>query len=288
MWQNKRIVIVMTKDCTDIEASIALLARLAEEASKVTLAHFRKGAPIANKAGIWFDPVTEADRDAERAMRRMISHVFPRHGILGEEFGEEYGEGHSSTNPPDCRWILDPIDGTRAYVCGVPSWMTLIALEHYGESVLGLLDQPFTKERWIATNGKTMYSIEDQVSPCKVSPLTDLSKARITTTDPRRTQGYFDSDQADAFRRVAKASRLARFSLDAYGYALLALGEIDVVLESGLAHHDYAALAPVVRGAGGVMTNWRGDPVGTDDRGEVLAAATPELHQQVMEIVANG
>ncbi|MEL6111602.1 MAG: inositol monophosphatase family protein [Pseudomonadota bacterium] len=268
------------KDCA------ALMPRLADAAGKEALSYFRNEAPVSNKAGIWFDPVTEADRACERVMRQMISHVFPRHAILGEEFGAHPGEGHDAENPAPVRWILDPIDGTRAFVCGVPSWMTLIGVECEGAPMLGTLDQPFTRERWIASDGKTRYFLRGTEQDCRVSTLTDISKARITTTDPRRTQGYFDSDQADAFRRLADVSRLARFSLDAYGYALLALGEIDVVLESGLAPHDYSALRPVVEGAGGVITNWRGDPVGTDDRGEVLAAATPKLQEAVMNVVA--
>ncbi|MEL6507149.1 MAG: inositol monophosphatase family protein [Pseudomonadota bacterium] len=276
----------MKEFASELESCAALMPRLADAAGKEALSHFRKQAPVSNKAGIWFDPVTEADRASERVMRQMISQVFPRHAILGEEFGEHPGEGYDAQNPAPLRWILDPIDGTRAFVCGVPSWMTLIGLECEGEAVLGTIDQPFTRERWIASAGQTRYFLRGTEQPCSVSTLTDISKARITTTDPRRTQGYFDSDQADAFRRLSETSRLARFSLDAYGYALLALGEIDVVLESGLARHDYSALRPVVEGAGGIITNWRGDPVGTDDRGEVLAAATPQLHAKVMEIVA--
>lgn len=273
----------MADDNQEFSNYVALANRLADEASKETLPRFRNKTEVFNKAGLWFDPVTNADRESERAIRRMIQMVYPRHAIHGEEFGEELGknpDGEEGNSP--WRWVIDPIDGTRAFVCGVPSWMTLIALEHEEKPVLGLLDQPFTGERWVGTRDETKYYHRDDVKTCKTSTITQLDKARITTTDPRRVQGYFDASEADAFRELSKATRLARFSMDAYGYALLAHGELEIVLESGLSHHDYAALEPVVLGAGGVFTNWSGDPVGTDDRGEVLACANHELHQKAL------
>ncbi|MEM9014726.1 MAG: inositol monophosphatase family protein [Pseudomonadota bacterium] len=249
--------------------------RLTEAARGRTLAHFRKQATVFNKAGVLFDPVTDADREAERAQRDMIRSVYPEHGVLGEEFGERVEEG-------PWRWVLDPVDGTRAFVCGIPSWTTLIALEYDSHSVLGIIDQPFTDEQWTACFGETVYMRGGSHFSCKTSDTTEISKARISTTDPRPS-GYFNEREAEVFESIAVDARLARFSLDAYAYGLLACGELDVVLETTLQRHDWAALVPVIEGAGGVATNWNGEPVGKDDRGEILAAATPELHSEVLE-----
>jgi len=260
--------------------------RLADEAQKETLPRFRSRTQVFNKAGVWFDPVTDADRESERSMRRMVQMLYPKHGILGEEFGEEFGAGFDGTDKrSDYRWVFDPIDGTRAYVCGTTSWLTLIALEYKGHAVLGVLDQPFTGERWVATCEETIFIHQNNKRKCQTSALDRLDRARITTTDPRRTQAYFDAAGADAFKKLSLATRLARFSLDAYGYGLLALGEIDIILESGLARHDYAALEPVIVGAGGVITNWSGNPLGSDDNGEVLACANKTLHEQALMLL---
>ncbi len=250
---------------------------LADAARIETLPRFRDGVSVSNKAGASFDPVTDADREGERVQREMIAKTYPEHGIIGEEFG--------ASNPErSWRWVLDPVDGTRAFVCGIASWATLIALEYDQKPVLSVIDQPFTDERWIATGGKTIFRRGGALTACTTSGVTDISTARISTSDPRPL-AYFNDQEAAAFARVAEHGRLARFSLDAYAYALLALGEFDLVIEAGLQHHDYAALIPVVEGAGGVITNWRGEPVGSDDRNETLAAATPELHAAAMDVL---
>ncbi len=258
----------------------AFAARLADAARAQTLPRFRANTEIHAKAGMAFDPVTDADREAERAVRRMIAAGCPEHGIIGEEFGKE-------NETAEWRWVLDPIDGTRAYICGVASWATLIALERSGAPVLGLIDQPFTDERWIGLEGSaTFYSHAGARRVCRVSGVEALPAARITTTDPR-PEGYFTGAEASAFAAVAAKALVAQFSLDAYAYGLLALGEIDVVLEASLKHHDYAALIPVVEGAGGVITGWRGESVYDSERGRVLAAASPALHAAVLEILGS-
>ena len=179
-------------------------ARLADAARAETLPRFRKGTTIFNKAGPWFDPVTDADREAERALRRMIEKIYPGHGVLGEEFAETKAEGPGSGN---WRWVLDPVDGTRAFMCGTTSWATLIALEHDGAPVLGLIDQAFTDERWIGAGGQTFYTHGGETAAAKTSGLTEIAKARISTTDPLAT-GYFSDEEARAFARVAKAARV--------------------------------------------------------------------------------
>jgi len=251
--------------------------RLADAARAETMPRFRAGQEVSNKAGIWFDPVTDADREAERAVRRMVNAVYPRHGVIGEEFGAEREDA-------EFRWIIDPVDGTRAYVCGVATWATLIALESRGRPVIGLIDQPFSDERWLGHGGRANYRRRGVESACRTSGVKDLKRARLSTTDPRR-EAYFTGDEAEAFAAIAARTQVARFSLDAYAYGLLALGEIDLVVESSLKRHDYSALAPVVEGAGGVITGWKGEPLGEDKRGRVLAAASPELHEAALEIL---
>jgi myo-inositol-1(or 4)-monophosphatase len=262
----------------DILEFAAFAERLADAARVETLSRFRKDATIFNKADPWFDPVTDADREAERVLRKMIQNVYPSHGVLGEEFGETKGES-------PWRWVLDPVDGTRAFMCGVPSWTTLIALEYDGAPVLGLIDQPFTGERWIGAAGQSHCIRGGAKVSATTSGLTDIAKARISTTDPLAT-GYFSEIESAAFARVAKASRVARYSLDAYAYGLLAIGELDLVIESALKRHDYAALIPIVEGAGGVVSSWKGEAPGSDDSGELIAAATPELHEAALALLA--
>ena len=251
--------------------------RLADAARLETLPRFRAGSRVFNKAGIWFDPVTDADREAERALRRMINAVYPRHGVIGEEFGAERADA-------EFRWVIDPVDGTRAFMCGAATWATLIALERDGVATLGVIDQPFTDERWTGTPAGARYRRGAVERECRTSGLVDISRARLSTTDPRR-EAYFSGGEAAAFAALAAKCQVARFSLDAYAYGLLAIGELDLVVEASLKHHDYCALAPVVEGAGGVISGWRGETLGADPRGRVVAAATPELHDAAMELL---
>ena len=263
----------------DLNSFAAFALRLAEAARSETLPRFRAGADVTNKAGADFDPVTDADREAERVIAAMILDAYPDHGFIGEETGER-----GADRP--LRWVIDPVDGTRAFVSGAPTWTTLIALEQDGVPILGVVDQPYTNECWIAVNGETKFNRGEAIASVRTSGVADLAKARISTTDPRR-DGYMSESEVSAFSRLADASRLARFSLDAYAYGLLALGELDVVAETSLQRYDYAALKPVVEGAGGVVSNWRGEPLGSDDRGEMLAAATPELHAAALKILSS-
>lgn len=271
----------MSFSLEELREYAAFAEELAGAAARETLPRFRRGVSIVNKLeekpGDDFDPVTDADREGERAIRALIEKVYPDHGVLGEEFGERKGSG-------PWRWVLDPVDGTRAFMCGGATWTTLIALEYEGAHVLGLIDQPFTDERWLAFNGVTRYARGGKSETVRTSGLKDISKARVSTTDPLAT-GYYTEREAAGYARVAAASRVARYSMDAYAYGLLAAGELDIVLETSLQRHDYAALVPVIEGAGGAVTNWRGEKVGADDRGEILAAATPALHEQALALL---
>lgn len=262
---------------SDLRDYAAFAERLADAARHETLPRFRAGAAIDNKASLAFDPVTDADREAERAIRAMIARAYPEHGVIGEEFGSERAG-------VQWRWVLDPVDGTRAFICGAPSWATLIALEHRETPVVGIIDQPFTDERWIGAGGKAHYRRGVAEQACRTSGLQDVSAARVSTTDPRAGQ-YFSEGEAARFAAVFAAARVARFSLDAYAYGLLAIGELDLVIETSLKHHDFAALKPVVEGAGGVITAWSGGQLGSDARGSIVAAASPALHEAALAIL---
>lgn len=222
-----------------------------------------------NKAGEGaFDPVTELDRGAERALRRAIEAAFPDDGIEGEEYGLVRPEARR-------RWLLDPVDGTRALICGLPSWTTLVALLDDGEPVSGFIDAPALDELMIGVPGATTLN----GAAVRVSGCTTLGEARLSSTDPY----LFDGEEAAAFERVRQAARLTRFGYDALAYARLAAGHLDLVIEGSLKRHDWAALVPVVRGAGGVIGDWQG---GHDfDSGSIVAAATPELYEAAVALL---
>jgi histidinol phosphatase-like enzyme (inositol monophosphatase family) len=246
----------------------AFASRLADAARGVTLAAATFEVQDKNEGGI-YDPVTEADREAELAMRALIEAEHPDHGISGEEHGERAARcAHS--------WSLDPIDGTRSFICGLPSWTTLIALLEDGAPILGLIDAPRLDELYLGDNKHAWLNGE----PIRTSECRSLGEARLSTTDPF----LFEGEEAAAFRRLRQAVRVTRYGHDAYGYARLAAGAIDLVAESGLKPHDWHALVPVIRGAGGVVGNWRG---GADlGAGQILAAATQDLFDEAVAVLA--
>jgi inositol-phosphate phosphatase/L-galactose 1-phosphate phosphatase/histidinol-phosphatase len=247
-------------DDADLDRMMRFAERLADAARAETLPRWRTGCAAVdkNEGGTW-DPVTEADREAERAMRRLIEAEFPEHGIQGEEFGEKPGQGRWS-------WSLDPIDGTRSFVCGLPSWTTLIALLEDGRPILGIIDAPALDERYAGPADAHV-----------TSGCTALAEARLSTTDPH----LFSGSDAQAWDRVRQRVRTTRYGLDAYGYARVAAGSLDLVIEAGLKPHDYNALIPVVRAAGGAIGDWHG---GEDfSPGRVVAAATLELYRAAVE-----
>lgn len=259
----------------DLSVYTTAAREMAARASAETLPRFRQGGAVENKLANDYDPVTEADKEGERVIRELISNRFPDHGILGEEFDEVTGTS-------GFRWILDPVDGTRAFVCGVPSWTTLIALEFEGRPVMGLISQPCLNELFLGSGAHATLNAPSGSQALQVSRCTDLSEARITTSDPRH-KAYFTATEADAFAALEDQCRLARFSLDAYGYALLAAGQFDLVVEAGLQWHDAAALIPVIEGAGGIVRDWRGQKIDQPwdkkpgHRGQIIAAASPDL-----------
>ena len=258
----------------DFETLRQFAHTLADAARAVTLAHRPPGSNVVDKnAGGLFDPVTEADRQAEQVLRGLIEARFPDHGISGEEFPDRPGSGGLS-------WSLDPIDGTRSFICGLPTWTTLIALLQDGRPILGVIDAPRLGERYLGLAGAAVLTGSDGTETrLKASGCTRLAQARMATTDPF----LFEGPEAESFDRLRCGSMTQRYGQDAYAYARLAAGSIDLVVESQLKPHDYNALIPVVRGAGGVVTDWRGGSDFSD--GRLVAAATRELLDEALALL---
>jgi len=251
------------RDLADFASALGDLAR------RETLTRAGGGEPVIDKSGGGaFDPVTEADRAAETALRRAIEARYPEHGISGEEFPDR---------PPTGRygWSLDPIDGTGSFICGLPTWTTLIALLDGAAPLIGLIDAPRLDERYLGYAGQaTLNGTPIAVSFCRA-----LAEARLSTTDPYLLEGT----DRDGFERLRRAARTTRYGHDAYAYARLAAGSIDLIVEAGLKPHDLNALIPVVRGAGGVIGDW----LGNDDcaGGRLVAAASWELYDEAVAIL---
>jgi myo-inositol-1(or 4)-monophosphatase len=250
------------------------ICALAEAARRETLPRWRECGAAENKAGgSAYDPVTEADRAAERAIRALIEEAYPEHGIAGEEYADRPAGGPYV-------WSIDPIDGTRAFVFGLPSWTTLIALLEDGAPALGLIDAPRMGERYVGHGPEGRLIAADGERPLRASQCRSLSEARFATTDPYLFKGV----EREGFERLREEARLTRYGLDAYAYARLADGTIDLVVESGLKPHDYNALIPVVRAAGGMVGDWNG---GSDfSQGRIIAAATPQLFDEALRLLS--
>ena len=252
-----------------LATDIALANRLADAAGAAIRPLFRGEWSEERKSDRSF--VTEADRAAEAAMRRLIEAQFPEDGIIGEEYGNR--------NPGAGRqWVLDPIDGTTSFIAGRPIFGTLIALMQGGWPVLGVIDQPILRERWVGVTGEgTMLNGK----PVHGAPCRELADAVLATTTPHQ----FSGDQVEPFMKLAGAvaERKIIYGGDCYNYALCAAGHVDVVCEAGLKLHDFAALVPVVEGAGGTMCDWNGEPLNAESSGEVLAIGDPARLEDVLE-----
>jgi histidinol phosphatase-like enzyme (inositol monophosphatase family) len=231
----------------------AFLIDLNAAAAEVILPLFRADHGLIDKGGIkGFDPVTEADKGAERAIRALIAHRYPEHGVIGEEYGEDRPDA-------DFVWVLDPVDGTRAFIAGLPLWCTLIGLRYQGRPVLGSIGQSFLEELYIGHAGGSRLITARGSQPLQVRSCPGLGQAIISTTDP---QGCFNAPELKAWSEVRARARLARLGCDAYAYAMVAAGTMDLVIEAGLKAWDIDAAIPLIAGAGGVTTDWRGEPVG--------------------------
>lgn len=257
----------------DEQASLRACAhRMADAARAAILPLFRTGLVSDNKDAAGFDPVTQADRAAETAMRAVLADLRPMDGILGEEFGVSDGTS-------GLQWVLDPIDGTRGFISGTPTWGVLISVRDAAGPIYGIIDQPYIAERF-----EGGFGLADMLGPLgpralAVTSTKDLADAIILTTFPEVGTAQ---DRA-GFEAVAARCKLARYGMDCYGYALLAAGQVDLVVEAGLSAYDIQAPIAVIEAAGGIVTNWKGGPA--HDGGRALAASSPQIHARALEIL---
>ena len=265
----------------------AFVDRLAQVSSEVILPFFRSSIGADDKSrGGTFDPVTEADRGAETAMRRLIAQHFPAHGVIGEEYGQDRPEA-------EFVWVLDPIDGTKSFISGLPTWGTLIGLMHNGRPVFGMMSQPFTRERY-SGDGKrsklrTLGVTRGEDPPTewasrsiRTRACASLASATVMTTSPALIREEADRE---LYRAIERDTRLVRYGGDCYAYCALAAGFVDLVVETNLKPHDIVALVPIVEGAGGVITTWEGDNAAKG--GRIVAAGDPRLHEIALKRLAN-
>jgi len=258
----------MTAPCPD--EFVAFAHRLADAAGAVARRYFRTPVAVDSKADL--SPVTIADREAEAAMRTLIAATYPGHGVLGEEHG-------ASDTGADFVWVLDPIDGTRSFISGVPLFGVLVSLVAAGRPILGIIDQPISRERWLGRAGAptTLNGAPVRTRAC---PALDAATLFATTPD------MFQGADADAFARLKRRVHLVRHGADCYAAGLLAMGFIDLMVESALQPYDYCALVPVIEGAGGVITDWAGKPLGLGSDGRIAVAGDRRAHRVALEALA--
>jgi histidinol phosphatase-like enzyme (inositol monophosphatase family) len=254
------------------EQFVQLATRLADRAGEVIRPYFRAALEADQKYDL--SPVTIADRNAEQAMRALIAEHAPTHGIHGEEFGLE--------NPDSpYRWVLDPIDGTRAFITGRPLFGTLIGLLHEGRPILGIIDQPVTGERWIGIEGQPTRFTGPFGGTAGTRACGSVATAELSATSPDML-----AEALPRFQNLARASRRVTWGGDCYAYGLLALGQIDVIAERDLKIWDWAALVPIIEGAGGRITDWQGHALREGGPGEALAVGDPRLLPQAVAALA--
>ena len=251
----------------------AFLDELATVSGETVLPFFRTALSIDNKGGPGgFDPVTAADHAAETAMRTLIRRSFPSHGIIGEEYGEERADA-------EYVWVLDPIDGTKSFISGMPAWGTLIALLRAGEPVFGMMNQPFIRERFSGDGAKAHYRGPAGARDLRVRACAELAEAVLFTTSPL----LMNAGDRQLFGRVEQMVRLSRYGGDCYAYCMLAAGHVDLVIETGLKPYDVLTLVPIIAGAGGVITTWDGGA--PNGGGRIIAAGDKRLHAAALEML---
>ncbi|MBC8050067.1 MAG: histidinol-phosphatase [Chitinophagales bacterium] len=257
--------------------SEALLHELADASGRLILPYFRNAGAIDNKLqGADFDPVTEADRGAERLIREMIAARFPEDGVMGEEFPDTQTDAQR-------RWIIDPIDGTRAFIMGLPTWGTLIGLTQGGAPMLGMMNQPHTRERFWGggESGASYFRDEHGERTLRTRQCATLNAAIVCTTTPDIfAPGY----EIKTFERISRGARMRRFGGDCYAYCLLAMGLVDVVIEASLKPFDIIPLIPIIKGAGGVVSGWNGSFAENNSR--IIACGDPHLHEDILKMLA--
>ena len=248
--------------------------QLADISRATVLKYFRTNLDVLDKQDD--SPVTAGDRAVETAVRDMLTKLVPEHGIIGEEFPD--------VNPnADYTWVVDPIDGTKAFICGIPVFTTLIALLHKGKPVFGVIDQPFTHERWYGGTHTGSEYIHQDKSPqsIKTSTLTEIENAWFACTEI----AMFNNSELVQFKKLRSACKHVRHGTDAYGYAMTAMGHMHGVVESDLKLYDYAAPASVLMGAGGICTDWQGAQISINSGAQIIATANPTLHEKAVKIL---
>jgi myo-inositol-1(or 4)-monophosphatase len=251
----------------------AFVDRLAAVSGDTILPFFRTALAVEHKPGrSAFDPVTEADRAAETAMRSLIHRTFPDHGIIGEEYGAERTDA-------EYVWVLDPIDGTKSFISGMPAWGTLIGLARHGQPVYGMMHQPFTREWFSGDGAAASYRGPTGERALRVRACEKLADAVLFTTSPRLMH---DADRT-CFSRVEDRVRLSRYGGDCYAYCMVAAGHVDLVIETELKPHDVMALVPIIAGAGGVMSTWENGP--PQGGGRIIAAGDRRVHAEAMQVL---
>jgi histidinol phosphatase-like enzyme (inositol monophosphatase family) len=259
----------------------AFIEKLADVAARTVLPFFRTAIGAEDKSGGgMFDPVTEADRAAEAAMRRLIRETFAHHGIIGEEFGNDREDS-------EYVWVLDPIDGTKSFISGIPTWGCLIGLIHNGRPIYGMMVQPFTREYFIGDGKHATWRGPglDQLPTRRklhTRPCAFLAEVTLMTTSPL----LYPPEALAAFRRVERMVRLSRYGYDCYAFAMLAAGHVDCVIEAGVKPYDIAPLMPIVEGSGGIVTTWTGGNAARG--GDVIAAGDSRIHAAALELLAGG
>ena len=254
--------------------------QMADRSEAVILPHFRNKLSVDDKTGkVFFDPVTEADRHAERVIRDYLGDMLPSHSIIGEEYDDVQ-------HPSDYCWIVDPIDGTRAFVMGSPLWGTLIGLTFQGQPLLGMMNQPFTGERFWASPEGCFGRWRGFEGPLRCAQTLELAEAVVTSTCPDL---FASPEDKDAFETLRAQCRMTRYGGDCFNYCLLAMGGVDLVVESGLQAFDILPLVPLVERAGGVITDWQGLPLDGEGKNglQVIAAASPQLHEQALKVLSH-
>lgn len=248
--------------------------KLADASGETVLPYFRNIGEIGNKELEGFDPVTEADRGSERVMREMIETHYPGHGILGEEFPAKAAS-------EAFEWVLDPIDGTKAFISGLPLWGTLIGLRENGKPILGMMNQPYLGERFWNAEDSAHFRNRQGEGRIATRPCASLREANIGTTTPDMFRG---SDMA-RFQALASACRMTRYGADCYMYCMLAAGFVDLVCEAELKPFDIAPLIPIIEAAGGKVTSWDGGDAANG--GHVLASGDPHIHDAALRLLSS-
>lgn len=257
------------------EAYVALAEYMAERARTIIRPLFRSRVDIEHKSDL--SPVTAADRRTEAALRRMIAEHYPEHGVIGEEYGTDRGDA-------EFVWVLDPVDGTMRFITGNPLFGTLIALVQNGRPILGVIDIAMLDERWVGAAGRpTLFRNSSGDTEARVRPCEGLSAATLTATSPH----MFEGAASQAFERVRGGAKIFFYGGECYSYALLASGFLDVVIEADMGIHDYLAMVPVIEGAGGVLSDWQGAPLGLQSGDRLVASGDPRVHDETLALLGS-